>query len=78
MEHLHHALDDDNHIEMLLYEMTCFMIKNNQNILMFTIRFIQNSKRFSEPNSLSRKKNPFKPVCFLYIDSLIITVPVVN
>ena len=45
---------------------------------MFTIRFIQNSERFSEPNSLNRKKNPFKPVCFLYIDSLIITVPVVN
>ena len=44
--------------------MTCFMIKNNQNILMFTARFIKNSKRFSEPNPLNHKKIPLGPFTF--------------
>ena len=58
--------------------MTCFTIKDNQNILMFTVRFIKKSKNFFEANPLNHKKNPFRPVCFLYIDNFIITIPVVN
>ena len=72
MEHLHPALDDDNHIKMLLYDNDLFHDKKQSKYTNV------HTKRFSEPNSLNRKKNPFKPVCFLYIDSLIITLPVVN
>ena len=50
--HIHIAL---NLIKMLLHD-TCLMIKSSQNIPMFTIRFIRNSKRFSESNPLNNNK----------------------
>ena len=57
MDHLHSVLNDDNLMKMLLHDNDLFDVKNNQNILMLTIRFIKNSQRFSEPNLMNSKKN---------------------
>ena len=56
MDHLHPALNNDNLIKMLLNDDDLFVDKNNQNILMLTIRFTKNSQRFSGPNLLNSKK----------------------
>ena len=59
--------------------MTCFTIKKKSeytNVHCKIHKKIQTT--FFDSNPLNHKKNPFRSVCFLYIDNFIITIPVVN
>ena len=79
MDHLHPALGDDNLIKMLLYDNDLLHDKRqSQHTNVHCLDSQKNSKNFFEANPLNHKKNPFRPVCFLYIDNFIITIPVVN